>query len=151
MLWKRSFTPAAESLAASAASPVNSLVREALIDSRAGSDAKYEKDAYAIKWSFVNDLELIFVVAYQRILQLTYVDDFIAALKALFVKLYEPFLRSFVASLHAASAGVVPVDAVLWDFATALQGWDTYFDQVLKKFEDRAAQVRAHALFAHSY
>ncbi|KZV93337.1 P-loop containing nucleoside triphosphate hydrolase protein [Exidia glandulosa HHB12029] len=142
VLWQRSFTPDAASLASSSASPVNSLVREALIDSRAGADFKYEKDGYSIRWSFVNDLELIFVVAYQRILQLTYVDDFITALKTLFVQLYEPFLRGFVASLHAASAGVVPVDAVLWDFAAALQGWDTYFDQVLKKFEDRAAQER---------
>ncbi|EJD44064.1 P-loop containing nucleoside triphosphate hydrolase protein [Auricularia subglabra TFB-10046 SS5] len=142
VLWQRSFTPAAETLAASAASPVNNLVREALIDSRAASDSKYEKDGYAIKWSFVNDLELIFVVAYQRILQLTYVDDLIAALKALFVKLYEPFLRSFSASLHAVSAGTVNVDTVLWDFAVALEGWDKYFDQVLKKFEDKAAQER---------
>jgi len=117
-------------------------VRDALIDSRSGSEQKYEKDGYAIKWSFVNDLELIFVVAYQRILQLTYVDDLIAALKALFVKLYEPFLRTFVASLHAAAAGTVSVETVVWDFTSALSGWDKYFDQVLKKFEDRAAQVR---------
>ena len=62
----------------------------------------------------MNDLELIFVVcsvqhvvhgpahvaqvAYQRILQLTYVDDLLAALKALFVKMFQPFLATFVAS-----------------------------------------------------
>ncbi|KAH7103920.1 P-loop containing nucleoside triphosphate hydrolase protein [Auriculariales sp. MPI-PUGE-AT-0066] len=147
ILWQRSFTPAAESLAASSASPVNSLVRDALIDSRVSSggptgDQKYEKDGYAIKWSFVNDLELIFVVAYQRILQLTYVDDFIAALKALFIKLYEPFLRGFVASLHAVAAGAVNVETVLWDFSSAFTEWDKYFDQILKKFEDKAAQER---------
>ena len=61
VLWSRSFTPAATHTAASSASPVNSLVREALIEGR-GSDGKYEKDGYAVKWTFVNDLELIFVV-----------------------------------------------------------------------------------------
>lgn len=61
VLWSRSFTPAASHTAASSTSPVNSLVREALIEGRS-SDGKYEKDGYAVKWTFVNDLELIFVV-----------------------------------------------------------------------------------------
>ena len=61
VLWSRSFTPDAAQLASSSASPVNSLIREALIEGRT-TDEKYEKDGYAVKWSFVNDLELIFVV-----------------------------------------------------------------------------------------
>ena len=61
MLWSRSFTPEASALATSAASPVNSLVRDALTEGRTGED-KYEKDGYAVKWTLVNDLELIFVV-----------------------------------------------------------------------------------------
>jgi signal recognition particle receptor subunit alpha len=40
---------------------VNSLIREALIEGRT-TDEKYEKDGYSVKWKFVNDLELIFVV-----------------------------------------------------------------------------------------
>lgn len=62
MLWSRSFTPDAAQLASSAASPVNSLIREALIERRTAED-RYEKDGYAVKWTFVNDLELIFVVS----------------------------------------------------------------------------------------
>lgn len=62
VLWSRSFTPDAAQLASSSASPVNSLIREALIEGRT-TDEKYEKDGYAVKWSFVNDLELIFVVS----------------------------------------------------------------------------------------
>jgi signal recognition particle receptor subunit alpha len=61
VLWSRSFTPDAAQLASSSASPVNSLIREALIEGRT-TDEKYEKDGYAVKWTFVNDLELIFVV-----------------------------------------------------------------------------------------
>ena len=61
VLWTRAFTPAASHTAASSNSPVNCLVREALIEGRS-SDGKYEKDGYAVKWTFVNDLELIFVV-----------------------------------------------------------------------------------------
>lgn len=62
VLWSRSFTPDAEHLASSSASPVNSLIREALIEGRT-TEQQYEKDGYAVKWSFVNDLELVFVVS----------------------------------------------------------------------------------------
>lgn len=146
ILWSRSFTPAASHAAASAASPVNSLIRDALIDGR-NSDETYEKDGYAVKWSFVNDLELIFVVAYQRILQLTYVDELLAALKTLFVKLFEPFLASFVASLHAVSTAKLssssPIQpAATWNFAQAFADWDAIFDKLLRGLEDKAAQDR---------
>jgi hypothetical protein len=63
ILWSRSFTPAASSLISSTSSPVNSLVREALIEGKT-TENSYEKDGYAIKWTFVNDLELIFVVRF---------------------------------------------------------------------------------------
>ena len=63
VLWSRSFTPAAEQLAISSASPVNSLIRDVLIEART-TESSYEKDGYAIRWSFVNDLELIFVVGF---------------------------------------------------------------------------------------
>src|ERR1700730_2520710 len=62
VLWSRSFTPEASRLATSPSPPVNSLIREALIEGRT-TDEKYEKDGYALKWAFANDLELIFVVS----------------------------------------------------------------------------------------
>lgn len=62
VLWSRSFTPAASQTASSSSSPVNSLVRDALIEGRTAEN-KYEKDGYAVRWTFVNDLELIFVVS----------------------------------------------------------------------------------------
>ncbi|KAG6331518.1 hypothetical protein ID866_7567 [Astraeus odoratus] len=144
VLWSRSFTPEASHIASSAASPVNSLIREALIEGRT-AEQKYEKDGYAVKWTFVNDLELIFVVAYQRILQLTYVDDLLTAMKALFIKLFEPFLTTFVASLHAMSSGKPSPSKngnTSWNVVKALDGWDNLFDKLLKTFEDRAAQER---------
>ncbi|KAG5645902.1 hypothetical protein DXG03_005049 [Asterophora parasitica] len=131
--------PAAAHIASSSASPVNSLIREALIEGRTAEE-KYEKDGYAVKWTFVNDLELIFVVAYQRILQLTYVNDLLAALKQVFVKCFEPFLTSFVASLHAINtAKVVASEVASWNFAKAFETWDNVFDKLLKTLEDKAA------------
>ncbi|KAI0709061.1 signal recognition particle binding protein [Earliella scabrosa] len=144
VLWSRSFTPAASHTAASSTSPVNSLVREALIEGRS-SDGKYEKDGYAVKWTFVNDLELIFVVAYQRILQLTYVDELLLALKTLFIKLFQPILTTFVASLHVTSTAKLSSSAdpsMSWSFQKAFEGWDAVFDKLLRGLEDKAAQER---------
>jgi hypothetical protein len=73
VLWSRSFTPDAAQLASSSASPVNSLIREALIEGRTAED-RYEKDGYAVKWTFVNDLELIFVVS--SLLNLKYLKTY---------------------------------------------------------------------------
>ncbi|KAF7800328.1 hypothetical protein EIP86_011578 [Pleurotus ostreatoroseus] len=150
VLWSRSFTPAAAQAAASANSPVNSLIREALIEGR-GAENKYEKDGYAVKWTFVNDLELIFVVAYQRILQLTYVDDLLAAMKKLFVQFFQPFLTAFVASLHASSSTKITSSgagevAATWDFSKAFEKWDSIFDDLLRGLEGKAAQDRKSRL-----
>ncbi|THV07888.1 P-loop containing nucleoside triphosphate hydrolase protein [Dendrothele bispora CBS 962.96] len=149
VLWSRSFTPEASSIASSSASPVNSLIREALIEGRT-TDQKYEKDGYAVKWTFVNDLELIFVVTYQRILQLTYVDELLASLKTLFVKLFQPILTTFVASLHAVSTGkVVAAETIAtWNFSTAFENWDKIFDTLLKTLEEKAAKERRARLGA---
>jgi hypothetical protein len=40
---------------------VNSLIRDALIEGKTADD-NYEKDGYAVRWTFFNELELIFVV-----------------------------------------------------------------------------------------
>ncbi|KAF8201604.1 signal recognition particle binding protein [Pholiota molesta] len=129
VLWSRSFTPDAATLASSSSSP------------------KYEKDGYAVKWTFVNDLELIFVVAYQRILQLTYVDDLLAAMKKLFIQYFEPFVTSFVASLHSINAGkTAVVQASTWDFSKTFERWDILFDKLLKNLEEKAAQDRKSRL-----
>jgi signal recognition particle receptor subunit alpha len=83
-------------------------------------------------------------VAYQRILQLTYVDDLLAALKTLFVKLFEPFLVAFVASLHAVNKpAITGASMTTWDFSKAFEGWDAVFNKLLRGLEEKAAEVCA--------
>ncbi|TFK67908.1 P-loop containing nucleoside triphosphate hydrolase protein [Pluteus cervinus] len=141
VLWSKSFTPEASHLASSSASPVNSLIREALIEGRT-ADENFEKDGYAVKWSFFNGLELIFVVAYQRILQLTYVDELLAALQSAFIKCFEPFLTTFVESLRA-KIPRTPSGPFEWDFSAAFRGWDTIFNQILQEIKGKVAVCRS--------
>lgn len=72
---------------------------------------------------------------------MTYVDDLMAAMKTLFVQLFEPFLTAFVASLHRKVGEVASV--MDWNFAMAFDGWDKMFDKLIKGLEDKATQVRS--------
>lgn len=91
VLWSRSFTPSARTLAASAQSPVNSLIREALIEGRT-SEEKYDKDGYAIKWTFLNEMELIFVVCREYI----YPEPIALSLSRLPTNAYSNLLTSMI-------------------------------------------------------
>jgi signal recognition particle receptor subunit alpha len=89
-------------------------------------------------------------VAYQRILQLSYVEDLLTAIKALFINMYSEILTKFVASLHANVSGAfanaqgtaTAVNQPTWDFTNAFKGWDKAFDKLLRKFEQEANQER---------
>jgi len=82
-------------------------------------------------------------VAYQRILQLSYIDDLLAAMKRLFVHYFEPILTAFVASLHAINtAKSAALQATSWDFKKSFKNWDVLFDKLLKELEEKAATVR---------
>ncbi|EJT98456.1 P-loop containing nucleoside triphosphate hydrolase protein [Dacryopinax primogenitus] len=134
VLWTRSFTPS------SPLGPVNALVREALIEGQGRSDGEtegYEKDGYAIRWTTSNEMELIFVVAYQRFLHLSYIPSLLAQLKSFFLKLFTPFLLSLIPSLHATGPTLVQVEGG-WDFDRAFRGWDKVVDRVLKSVQEES-------------
>ncbi|TKY54691.1 Signal recognition particle receptor subunit alpha [Spatholobus suberectus] len=74
-------------------SPIDALIRSCLLEERSGA-VSFNYDApgasYSLKWTFHNDLGLVFVAVYQRILHLLYVDDLLAAVKREFSRLYHP-------------------------------------------------------------
>ena len=111
----------------------------------------------AFRWhipSHINpqQLKLFWQVAYQRILHLSYPDEFLNAMKTLFLKLFQPFLTSFVASLHLTNTSTVAVvNSTIRDFRNAFEGWDKVFDKLLAGFEERAGKVRQHCDKASSF
>ena len=72
-------------------------------------------------------------------------EDLLDALKTLFIKLFEPFLATFVVSLHAMNGGKPALAAgevnTQWNFAKVFEHWDKIFDKLLRGLEDKAAQV----------
>lgn len=74
-------------------SPIDTLIRSCLLEERSGA-ASYNYDApgaaYTLKWTFHNELGLVFVAVYQKILHLLYVDDLLAMVKREFAEIYDP-------------------------------------------------------------
>ncbi|XP_030953401.1 signal recognition particle receptor subunit alpha-like [Quercus lobata] len=75
-------------------SPIDTLIQSCLLEERSGA-ASYNYDgpqgaAYTLKWTFHNDLGLVFVAVYQRILHLLYVDELLAMVKHEFSEIYDP-------------------------------------------------------------
>ncbi|KAK8523430.1 hypothetical protein V6N12_047950 [Hibiscus sabdariffa] len=74
-------------------SPIDTLIRSCLLEERSGA-ASYNYDAtgasYTLKWTFHNELGLVFVAVYQRILHLLYVDDLLALVRREFAEIYNP-------------------------------------------------------------
>ncbi|CAA0821092.1 signal recognition particle receptor alpha subunit family protein [Striga hermonthica] len=79
-------------------SPIDTLIRSCLLEERSGA-ASYNYDApgasYTLKWTFHNELGLVFVAVYQRILHLLYVDDLLAMVKKEFSDIYDPKRTSY--------------------------------------------------------
>jgi|SRR5947207_11293778 len=57
------------------------------------SEREYGRDGYTVKWTFANELGLIFVAVYQKILELTWVDELLVTVKRMFVKLYADSIK----------------------------------------------------------
>ena len=79
---------------------VNTLVSDVLIEERAGKSSYISKE-YAMKWTMLNELDVIFVAVYQKLFQLVYVDDFLSAIKNVFMRIYKKNGSSFLYSFHS--------------------------------------------------
>jgi signal recognition particle receptor subunit alpha len=67
--------------------PVDTLINRVLMEDRAG-ERKFICDAYSMQWVFENKLDLVFVVVYQKILQLLYLEELLESVKKEFVALF---------------------------------------------------------------
>ena len=84
-------------------SPIETLIKSCLLEERS-ADSSFNYDApsigggggaYTLKWTFHNDLGLVFVAVYQRILHLLYVDDLLSAVRREFAQIYDPKRTSY--------------------------------------------------------
>ncbi|XP_010548639.1 PREDICTED: signal recognition particle receptor subunit alpha-like [Tarenaya hassleriana] len=101
-------------------SPIDTLIRSCLLEERSGA-VSFNYDApgaaYTLKWTFHNELGLVFVAVYQKILHLLYVDELLSMVKQSFSEIYDPK-------------------------RTAYDDFDETFRQLRKEAEARAEELR---------
>ncbi|KAJ3104195.1 hypothetical protein HDU97_009450 [Phlyctochytrium planicorne] len=117
VLWSREFAD----IPSSDSHPVNALIADVLVEERAGLE-HYDKDFFRVQWAFANDLGLIFVVVYQKILQLTYIEELLELMKKSFVDMFVDTIKD-TSALHT------------YDF-------DDAFDIILSTLESKAASEK---------
>ncbi|KAF9415905.1 hypothetical protein BGZ94_010355 [Podila epigama] len=115
VLWSKAYGPSQQS-------PINSLIQEVLIEERSGTQVYY-KDNYALKWTFVNDLDLIFIAVYPKSLSLSYIDTLLEATSSQFSDLY---------GSRITRSSTIP----------QLKGWSVHFEALLQTIEDQDAMSR---------
>lgn len=90
---------------------------------------------------------MTFVVVYQRILQLSYIDKLLDTVRSLFTDLFAPFVRTLALSSKSALASGTSKAATLsesarFEFSAALKEWDDIFTKTLRNLEKAAAQSK---------
>ncbi|KAK5175343.1 uncharacterized protein LTR77_000482 [Saxophila tyrrhenica] len=92
VLWRKQYAPVSSSV-------VNSLINDVFIEQRGqksndgGKNPPYRKEKYTLRYTSAKDVGLIFVVVYQSLLHLSWVDDLLTAVRALFTKQYATELK----------------------------------------------------------
>jgi len=74
-------------------SAVNALIRGVILQERTGSNV-FEHDGLTLQYKLDNEFELVFVVAFQKILQLAYIDKFLSDVHLEFRDKYKNELTS---------------------------------------------------------
>lgn len=87
----------------------------------------------SLVWTWANDLELVFVAAYQRILELSYVDALVQLVKQAFVAKYS---QSVALLRRAITSGTVLGRR---GFDALFDGWGQHFLGILRDLESRGS------------
>ncbi|KAJ2593886.1 hypothetical protein H4R99_005964 [Coemansia sp. RSA 1722] len=109
--------------------PVDSLVKDVLIqNTRTESNSKYVSGAFTLQWTFANELNVIFVAVYQKILQLPYIEDLLRHVKKHFITRFEAEIKQLVD----------PDCLDIPDF----DAFDEEFEQVVRAVEDKERRAK---------
>merc|ERR1712113_822332 len=77
---------------------INKLIQTILLSDKTASDAMVY-DSFTLKWTFANNLNLVFVAVYFSFQKLLYVDDFLETVKDEFIKMFNDTLKGGIMNL----------------------------------------------------
>ncbi|KAI8462077.1 signal recognition particle receptor subunit alpha [Phakopsora pachyrhizi] len=126
-------------------SPVNIFIRQFFIDQNyqrpdsLNDSAEIQLGSHSLAWNLSNRFGLVFVVIYQRILQLTYINELLESINTSFISLYSSILQS-----EFRSSKILDLGSRLSTrgFQTLFRAWDQNFNKILKDVERMAERRR---------
>eukprot|EP00483_Globobulimina_turgida_P001767 UN01769 len=86
------------SLSASSYDAINKLIQTILLSDKTASDSMIY-DSFTLKWTFANNLDLVFVAVYFSFQKLLYVDDLLQTIKNEFIKMFNQSLQGGITNL----------------------------------------------------
>lgn len=114
---------------------IDNLISSYFADARLGDNSTVI-GSQKFHWSFANDLDLIFVVVYQKILQLSYIDELLSRLKEIFCSVFRNDIVSFFLDASQKPSDLTDCDKLrtlpTFDF-------DIKFEATLKAVETKYA------------
>ncbi|KAI9297596.1 P-loop containing nucleoside triphosphate hydrolase protein [Neoconidiobolus thromboides FSU 785] len=113
-------------------SSVDELISQIFVESRHGENSALLNNQ-KFHWTFENELDLVFVVAYQKILQLSYIDELLNVLKELFCSQYKEDIKNYFDQNNLLRDEENQIPFPTFDF-------DTKFNSTVKGIEKRHAQ-----------
>ncbi|KAJ2005873.1 hypothetical protein H4R26_001715 [Coemansia thaxteri] len=125
VLWSKAYAPIDNC-------PVDSLVQDVLIQSNRLDNSsisnKYHSGAYTLQWTFANELNVMFVAVYQKILQLPYLEELLRHVKKHFVARFQQEIKMLL-------------DPECTEFPD-FNDFEQEFEQVWRAVEDRESRER---------
>jgi len=103
---------------------VNNLIKSVLLQERATVDRYWESGQLALKYKLDNEFELVFVVAYQKMLPLSYLDKLLDEIQKRFRDMFEENL-------------------IAGNYIEDYSSFDTAFKETLKKVEAESRMEKA--------
>lgn len=111
---------------------VDYLVKNILIQEK-NSQSHYTVDPYTAKWKFANEFKLIFVVIYQEMFHLTYVEELLELMKENYIKTIVP---SFIIKNN------------IFQF---IPNFDSGFEDSLSKWDEKKRKIEKKASLMRSF
>ncbi|KAJ1679193.1 hypothetical protein EV182_002549, partial [Spiromyces aspiralis] len=136
VLWSKTFSTLSSD-------PVNDFIQKVLIQNARTEQNRYTTEQHHVHWLLANDLGLIFVVAYQKILQLSYIAELLERVKARFEAMYSDRLtkiqhRKIPGTGNSRQEGNTEDNQTLLEFG----GFDDIFENVLYSVEKRNSKSK---------
>jgi len=82
------------------------------LQERKGAEKSFIAGTYKIEWTFHNDLELVFVAVYQKILQLLYIEEMLELVKKKFCSLFGDVVKAKTINLSGPLAFDKPFERI---------------------------------------